>query len=142
MKFNKTLDTIKLTFTDEERMQESLHTFFVQHRLKMTDARSAILRVLQEAKSPMSYEQIKIHGDLQMDKATFYRNIAKFEALGMVDKFESDDRKWYFELSKGMHAHFICEACHQITCMDVNLGSVEGDIKSIVLKGTCKECKA
>ena len=123
-------------------MQESLHTFFVEHRLKMTDARSAIVRVLQGAKSPMSYEQMKSRMDVEMDKATFYRNIAKFEVLGMVDKFEANDRKWYFEFSKGMHAHFICEACHQITCMDINLGTIEGEVKSIVLKGTCKECKA
>ncbi len=123
-------------------MKESLHAFFEQHRLKMTDARRTLLRVLQEAKSPMSYEQMKPVMEQTMDKATFYRNMAKFEALDIVTKFESDDRKWYFELSKGMHAHFICEACHQITCMDVNLGVVEGDVKSIVLKGTCKECRA
>ena len=122
-------------------MHDSLSTLFKQYRLKMTDARGAILHVLQEAKAPMNYEQIKSRMHYEMDKATFYRNIAKFEALGMVIKFESDDRKWYFELSKGMHAHFICEACHQITCMVITLGALEGDVKSIVLKGTCKECK-
>lgn len=123
-------------------MPEPLNTLFAQHGLKITDARSAILRVLKAARSPMSYEQMKVQMEQAMDKATFYRNIAKFEELGMVHKFESDDRKWYFELSTSTHAHFICEACHQITCMDVDLGPVDAEVKSIVLKGTCKECKS
>ena len=122
-------------------MPEPLNTLFAQHGLKITDARSAILRVLKAARSPMSYEQMKVQMEQAMDKATFYRNIAKFEELGIVHKFESDDRKWYFELSTSTHAHFICEACHQITCMDVDLGLVDAEVKSIVLKGTCKECR-
>ena len=122
-------------------MPEPLNTLFAQHGLKITDARSAILRVLKAARAPMSYEQMKVQMEQAMDKATFYRNIAKFEELGMVHKFESDDRKWYFELSTSTHAHFICEACHQITCMDVDLGLVDAEVKSIVLKGTCKECR-
>lgn len=119
-----------------------LENFFASHRLKITQARLAIIEVLQKAKAPMSYEQIKEQMRQEMDKATFYRNIAKFEALELVRKFESDDRKWYFELSTSTHAHFICEKCHQITCMNVDLGHIEGDVKSIVLKGRCKECKA
>ncbi len=122
-------------------MPEPLNTLFAQHGLKITDARSAILRVLKAARSPMSYEQMKVQMEQAMDKATFYRNIAKFEELGMVHKFESDDRKWYFELSTSTHAHFICEACHQITCMDVDLGLVDAEVKSVVLKCTCKECR-
>lgn len=122
-------------------MDESLSAFFHQHQLKMTDARRAIVRVLKEAKAPMSYEQMKGLLCEPMDKATFYRNVAKFEDLGIVSKFESDDRKWYFELTTSTHAHFICEMCHQITCMNVDLGVLEGEVKSIVLKGRCKECQ-
>lgn len=125
----------------EDITLESYSTFFAQHNLKITGARSAILHVLKEARAPMSYEQIKAQMQHAMDKATFYRNVAKFEELGVLHKFEADNRKWYFELSTSTHAHFICEACHQITCIDVDLGYVDAEVKSIVLKGTCKECK-
>lgn len=122
-------------------MNEQIKTIFSTYNVKKTNARFSILEVLKNAKSPMSYEQIKEKMGTTMDKATFYRNIAKFEESGMVQKFESDDRKWYFELTTSMHAHFICDACHQIQCMNVSMGQVDGDVKSIVLKGTCKECK-
>ena len=123
-------------------MLQQIKTLCEQHNVKVTNARSSILEVLKNAGAPMNYEQIKEKMKMPMDKATFYRNIAKFESLGIVHKFESDDRKWYFELSSTTHAHFICETCHQITCIDVNLGEVAGEVKSIVLKGTCKDCKA
>lgn len=121
-------------------MSEQLQNVFQEYDIKFTTARASILEVLKVANSPLSYEQIKEKMSVTMDKATFYRNIAKFEELGMVHKFESDDRKWYFELSSTTHAHFICEQCHKITCMNVDIGNVEGEVTSIVLKGTCKEC--
>lgn len=121
-------------------MSELFQNVFKEYALKFTTARASILEVLKEAQCPLNYEQIREKMGVKMDKATFYRNIAKFEELGMVHKFESDDRKWYFELSSTTHAHFICEQCHKITCMDVDLGKVEGEVTSIVLKGTCKAC--
>lgn len=122
-------------------MSEQIKAIFDKHDIKLTNARSSILEVLKNSRTPLNYEQIKEKMETTMDKATFYRNIAKFETSGIVHKFESDDRKWYFELSTSIHAHFICEECHQIKCIDVNMGEVEGDVKSIVLKGICKECK-
>ena len=125
---------------DEISMDEQIKTLCENHQIKFTAARTSILEVLKEAHCPLNYEQIKEKMAVIMDKATFYRNIALFEESGIVHKFEADDRKWYFELSSKTHAHFICDQCHQITCMDVDIGQVQGEVKSIVLKGTCKEC--
>ena len=122
-------------------MSDEIKTIFDEYSIKFTTARASILEVLKEAKHPLNYEQIKEKMEVAMDKATFYRNIAMFEESGVVHKFEGDDRSWYFELTSTTHAHFICESCHQITCMDVDLGKVEGEVKSIVLKGRCKEFK-
>ena len=121
-------------------MSEHIKALFQEHNINFTTARCSILEVLKKAQHPLNYEQIKEKMSIVMDKATFYRNIAKFEETGMVHKFESDDRKWYFELTSSTHAHFICEQCHQISCINVDLGNIEGEVKSIVLKGTCKEC--
>lgn len=122
-------------------MNEQIKALCDQYAIKYTNARFAILDVLQKTHHPLNYEQIKEQMKHSMDKATFYRNIALFEEVGVVHKFEADDRKWYFELCSHTHAHFICNHCHQITCMEVDLGKVDADVKSIVLKGTCKECR-
>ena len=121
-------------------MSEQILSLCEEHGIKYTSARASILEVLKEAHHPLNYEQIREKMSQTMDKATFYRNIALFEESGIVHKFEADDRKWYFELSSSTHAHFICEKCHQITCMNVDLGPIEGEVTSIVLKGKCKEC--
>ena len=85
--------------------------------IKLTTARVALLEILQEAKKPLSYEDIK--SDISMDKATFYRNIAKFEEQGILNSFESNDKKRYFELCLVPHSHFVCVSCNKIECLNV-----------------------
>ena len=120
----------------------TIQTRLNAHHIKPTGARCAILEVLEKATAPLSYEQIKAAMTLAMDKATFYRNMAKFEECRLVSKFESDDRKWYYELGSMEHAHFICESCHEVSCVDIPVPSkAQGNkVKSVILKGTCKRC--
>ena len=76
-----------------------------------------------------------------MDKATFYRNVAKFEEENLIQKFESDDKKWYFEIVGKPHAHFICKACRQVECIKKVGVELDGYVvQSIILKGICKKC--
>lgn len=111
--------------------------------IKLTTAREAILEVLSSAKKPLSYEEIKNLLKTDMDKATFYRNISLFIDEKIVQKFESTNKKWYFELTKKTHAHFICDSCHNITCMNFDLSENFKDytVNNILLKGICKNCK-
>lgn len=114
-----------------------------QHNIKPTAARVEILEVLSQASAPLNYEQIIAKMRFSIDKATFYRSVGVFEKEGLVAKFESDDRKWYFECSPVEHAHFICETCHEVRCTNVPIPKAsEGNaIKSVILKGTCKTCQ-
>ena len=108
--------------------------------IKLTTARRAILEILFYAKHPLSYEDIK--QDIIMDKATFYRNITKFEQENIINSFESDDKKRYFEISQQPHPHFICTLCHKVECIKKPLNfDLEGYlIENIILKGLCKNC--
>ncbi len=108
--------------------------------IKLTTARVAILEILEKAKKPLSYEDIKV--DISMDKATFYRNIAKFEKEDMINSFESNDKKRYFELKKEPHAHFICMECNSIQCIkniDITLPNYE--IYNVTINGKCPDCQ-
>lgn len=110
--------------------------------LKVTDARVAILEVLTLYKKPQNYEQIKSKMSISMDKATFYRNMQTFEKNGLVNKFESKDRVWHYEIGGASHAHFMCEVCKKILCfeMDIPKNLNRCEISSMTLKGKCEEC--
>ncbi|WP_331775796.1 Fur family transcriptional regulator [Sulfurospirillum sp. 1612] len=108
--------------------------------LKLTSARIEILEILLTKNKPISYEDIK--NSLTMDKATFYRNIAKFEENAIIRSFEANDKKRYFSLEQNFHPHFICTKCHTISCLN-ETQIVEMDdykIESIVIKGICPKC--
>ena len=104
---------------------------------RITKARNEILDTLINATRPLCYDDF----DLSMDKATFYRNISKFEDEKMVQKFESDDKKWYFEIIKQPHAHFLCKSCKKIECVEqVNIKLNGYFIDTVLLKGICSNC--
>jgi Fur family transcriptional regulator, ferric uptake regulator len=108
--------------------------------LKFTPAREAILEIFSNASKPLSYEDIK--DKLKMDKATFYRNMTTFEHEGIISGFESTDKKKYYELSKTLHAHFICSKCQTVKCLedDLHLSLQKYSIDKIILHGSCPEC--
>lgn len=127
----------------DTKMNKNIKELFKTKDIKHTTAREAILEVLNLAKKPLSYEEIKNLLKIDMDKTTFYRNVSLFEEEKVVQKFESNDKKWYFELIKKSHAHFICENCSNITCIDFELDEKLGEyeVNSILFKGICKDCK-
>jgi len=110
--------------------------------IKLTVARQSILTVLADASKPLSYEDIK--DDIAMDKATFYRNIAIFEDKDIIDSFESNDKKRYFEIKDVKHSHFICTVCNKVECINQKLKvDLDGyDIQNIIIKGICKDCNS
>ncbi|MDR2100370.1 MAG: transcriptional repressor [Campylobacteraceae bacterium] len=124
-------------------MREKTKKLFQDKNIKPTAAREMIFDILSRAKLPLSYEQIRAKMKIEMDKATFYRNVSLFEEANIIQKFESDERKWYFELLKKTHAHFVCESCHSVICVDFTINpNIEGhSVKNIILKGICKSCK-
>jgi len=107
--------------------------------IKLTTARIKLLEILKESDRPLCYEEIKKH--ISMDKATFYRNISKFEAEGILNSFASNDKKRYFEFTQSPHAHFVCIACNGVECIkniDITLPNYE--INNVIINGKCTAC--
>ena len=107
--------------------------------IKLTTARVKLLEILKEANRPLCYEEIK--NDISMDKATFYRNISKFEEEGILNAFESNDKKRYFELKLKPHAHFVCVECNRVECIkDVDIVLPGYEINNVIINGKCRSC--
>ena len=98
------------------------------------------MEILTNSSKPLCYEDIK--DKISMDKATFYRNITKFEEENIIDSFESNDKKRYFEIKKNPHAHFICSKCSSVECLkeETNINLPTYKIENIIIKGICPKC--
>lgn len=107
--------------------------------IKLTTARVRLLEILKEANRPLCYEEIK--QDISMDKATFYRNISKFEEEGILNAFESNDKKRYFEIKLKPHAHFVCVVCNKVECIkDVSITLPGYEVSTVIVNGKCPSC--
>lgn len=116
-----------------------IETLIEEKNLKLTSARRELLEIFLKENRPLSFDDIK--NKLTMDKATFYRNVSKFESVDLVSSFESNDKKRYYELQKTPHAHFICNTCNSIECIEAKELNLEGyKVMDIIYKGICKRC--
>jgi len=107
--------------------------------IKLTTARVKLLEILEKADRPLCYEEFKT--DISMDKATFYRNISKFEEEGILNAFESNDKKRYFEVKQNSHAHFVCVVCNSVECIkNIEISLPEYEINNVIINGKCPSC--
>ncbi len=123
--------------------------------LRATAPRLAVLRVLAEARSPLSYTEVLDRlGETAWDPSTIYRNLVKLRdarVASVVSRAEGIDRYVLAQpQSDGhRHPHFICEDCGRVACLPaelVELMSMEGpwaaSIKgaAVELRGECPDC--
>lgn len=124
--------------------------------LRTTAARLAVVRRLEQSKSPVSHAEVAEElVPLGFDKATVFRNLNDLVDAGMVNRTELGDHVWRFELKdpdhddRGPHPHFVCSQCGAVTCLhEVELPkqmskswSRVGHVTEVLLKGTCHNCQ-
>ena len=119
--------------------------------LKKTKVRMALLSCLLEADHAHSYAELKQALGERIDKSTLYRNLAAFEEAGIIHRIEhSGIAKYAFGKvhDHGQnHAHFICEKCETVYCVeqmpvteiDVPKGFKTKTVQTLI-KGTCADC--
>ena len=123
--------------------------------LRATPARIATLRVLHGSESPLTHAEVSDElQDLEIDKATVFRNLTDLVARNVIRRSALGDNVWRFEIIKesahepDSHPHFICIDCGSVSCMkDVELKRTSTSksplferITEIVLRGHCNEC--
>lgn len=123
--------------------------------LRATPARIATLRVLHGSESPLTHAEVSDElQDLEIDKATVFRNLTDLVSRNVIRRSALGDNVWRFEIIKesahepDSHPHFICIDCGSVSCMeDVELKRTSTSksplferITEIVLRGHCNEC--
>lgn len=122
--------------------------------LKVTRARTTILRILHQASKPINHTDImdELPKDKQWDKVTVYRTLSEFEEKRIVKSLNSGNRSKYYEFIETggfqHHAHRFCNRCGKLQCLD--LPNIEDWVKQqdfliqdieILIRGVCRTCQ-
>lgn len=132
--------------------QISVDSVFQENNLKRTKLRIALLNCLMNTKHAQSYIDLKERLGKEVDKSTLYRNLSAFEEAGIIHRINdhSGVSKYAFGKAndhKGNHAHFVCEKCETVYCVEkstnVEINVPKGfKTKSIqtIITGICSDC--
>ncbi len=123
---------------------------------KNTKSRKAVIDVLQNAKMPISVEEIYLaikNEGISTNLSTVYRILDLMESMKLVNKIVVDDGKARYELTGDGHRHhLICTNCRKMIPIDTcPLKSLEKDVGEktnfditghrLEIYGVCPECK-
>lgn len=120
---------------------------------RITRPRVEILAVLLASNRALSHHEVEKHIDraLGIDRVTVYRVLDWLSAQGLAHKIAGEDRVRRYnaaEHAHRSHAHFQCERCSTVICLDeprrglrvrVPRGFVSHEI-ALTVKGYCATC--
>lgn len=94
--------------------------------LRVTPARVAVWDTLQSSDAPMSHADLEQLLPEAMDRVTLYRTLDRLHDAGLLHRSVGDDRVMRFathqvESVHGRHAHFRCDNCGRLYCLDAKL---------------------
>ncbi|WP_350286293.1 transcriptional repressor [uncultured Croceitalea sp.] len=120
--------------------------------LKKTKLRHALIQHFIKTQHAQSYADIKQALMEATDKSTLYRNLTAFEHAGLIHSINdySGVTKYAFgeaPIQGNEHAHFVCECCETVYCMD-GLAPLQLDIPKgfrakrvqTIIRGICADC--
>jgi len=122
--------------------------------LRKTRQRVDVLKVLANAKQPLTAEQIGYRLKKEApNKVTIYRTIESFVEAALVHRAYLRERTWHYELGEHCtesqcHPHFTCTKCGSTRCMpdstvEMVKGLEEGFVvhrQQVKLEGLCPRC--
>lgn len=130
-------------------------TMLSQSTGRVTPARVNILSILLSAPTALNHqaiEHIAKERGLSLDRVTLYRALDWLVGQGIAHRIASVDRSWFFnavsEQSTIPHAHFHCNQCAQIYCLeDVHAMPLSNlpkhyqlEQSELSLQGQCMSC--
>lgn len=128
---------------------------FQEVGIKKTEARMALLNLLEKEKNPLDVSSI-VDGlrseKVNADQATVYRILDILTQKGLINRLEFGEGKYRYELPKTHHHHLICQSCGKIEDIEGNfVDKIEKEIKtkngflvkshSLEFFGVCKSCQ-
>jgi len=121
---------------------------------RVTPARVDILRLLEQAERALSHRDVEEVLHEAYDRVTIYRVLEWLVEQGLAHRVADADRVFRFSpvsaqgAEHAQHAHFRCEACGKVYCLDEVLLSVphlpegfSGHSVEYNISGQCPACE-
>lgn len=126
-------------------------------KIKVTDTRKEILRILSESDSAISYNSIQDRTEQKLDKVTVYRTLETFEKKGIIHSIPSEEGQRLYSFCmddcedhhhhEDEHVHFKCDNCGNTTCLyDVSIPKItlpknhKYSSSKLIVQGICPNC--
>ncbi len=132
--------------------KEDYEQLLEQKGLKKTKVRMALIHHFINLEHAQSYTDLQAALLGEVDKSTLYRNLTSFERAGIIHRINdhSGVAKYAFgkaPLQGNEHAHFVCECCETVYCMEelvpsqlsVPKGFKTNKVQTII-RGICADC--
>ena len=134
-------------------MEKSPKEILTSAGLRCTIGRVEILKVLQQARTPLNEDEIRARLDRYLNRTTVYRTLESFTRAELVHRCFVRSRAWHFELAHDCrplqcHPHFTCTSCDKTLCLkdvflpladDVPVGFVI-QRQQVRIEGLCPDC--
>jgi Fe2+ or Zn2+ uptake regulation protein len=125
-----------------------------KHKLKVTPAREAILKLFSYDCKPLSAEDIaQRFTNKQINLVTVYRTLATFEKAGILKQVDLRKDAISYELTNHHHHHIVCVRCGIMETFELcGIGKISKDVlkhskqfkevkeHSLELFGVCRTC--
>ena len=127
--------------------------------LRRTPVRLDVLKMLSQDGQPLSAPQILERFGDGVDKVTLYRTLHTLTQKKLLHRVRGDDQIWRYGMVdiKGVarheHAHFVCDECGTVECLDdtpvpdkvakrshVRPG-YRVEYSEVLVHGTCRGCR-
>ncbi|MFW5831719.1 MAG: Fur family transcriptional regulator [Prolixibacteraceae bacterium] len=128
--------------------QKILHA----HNLKRTACREGIILLIMEAGQPLSENEVRERLVERFDRTTFYRSFKILQDSKIIHKIVVDNQLVKYALDNSLtkkrdHAHFYCEKCSGVQCLDsapMEIPKMPGGFvvweTEMIIKGLCNKC--
>lgn len=128
------------------------HNYLLQHSIKPSVQRTAIMAYLLENKIHPTVDEIytALSPDMPtLSKTTVYNTLGLFAERGAVRVLTLDERNARYDVDMRRHAHFICKHCGKVyDLMNVNMStfslpdSNEFKVETVEVSysGVCNKC--
>ncbi|MBN2588555.1 MAG: transcriptional repressor [Sedimentisphaerales bacterium] len=136
-----------------ENLDTHIYKMLTEAGLYHTENRVLILKILFNARKPISQEAISSKSVKHFDKVTIYRTLESLIKAGIVHKAFINKRASHYELAhrcttKQCHPHFTCTKCGSTHCLvDLSMPMAAANHKGFTithqqvhLEGLCPAC--